>query len=73
MDKPLPSTPASDIVQEETDDSTEFNPKNDNVVLAQPATDAPVTSLVSSTKLVNIEDPVAQDTQEKNDGNPPAL
>ena len=73
MDKLLPSTPASDIVQEETDDSTEFNPKNDNVVLAQPATDAPVTSLVSSTKLVNIEDPVAQDTQEKNDGNPPAL
>ena len=59
MDEPLPSTPASDTVQEETDNSTESNPKDDSIVLAQPATNAPVTLLVPSTELVNIEDPVA--------------
>ena len=62
MDEPSPSTPAGDTVQEETDDSTESNPKDDNVILAQPATDAPVASLVPSIELVNVEDPVAQDT-----------
>jgi len=71
MDEPLPSTPASDTVQEETDDSAESNPKDDNIVLAQPATNAPVTLLVPSTELVNIEDLIAQDIQEKSDGNPP--
>ena len=68
MDKPLSSTPADDIVHEETDYSTEFNPKDGNVVLAQPAIDAPVTSLVPSTELVNVEDNVAG---EKVNGNSP--
>ena len=45
MDEPVPSTPAGDIIQEETDDSMESRPKDDSVVLAQPATDAPITSL----------------------------
>ena len=36
MDDPLPSTPAGDTIQEETDDSaeSEFDLKDDNVVLA---------------------------------------
>jgi len=70
MDEPLPLTPVGDTVQEETDDSTESNPKDGNVVLAQPAIDALVTSLVPSTGPVNVEDPVAE---EKIDGNSPIL
>ena len=46
MDEPLPSTPDDDTVHEETDDSTESNPKDGNVVLAQPVTDALVSSLI---------------------------
>ena len=68
MDEPLPSTPAGDTMQEETDDSTEPNPKDGSVVLAQPATNAPVTSLVPSIEPVNIED---LDIGEKTDGNSP--
>ena len=68
MDEPLSLTLADDTVHEETDDSTEFNPKDGDVILTQPATDAPVTSLVSSTEPVNVEDPVAK---EKIDGNSP--
>ena len=59
MDEPLPSTPTDNTVHEETDDSTEFNLKDGNVVLAQPATNAPVTSLVPSTEPVNVENNVA--------------
>ena len=72
MDKPLPSTPANNIVYEETDDSTEFNPKDGDVVLAQPTTDAPVTSLVPSTKPMNVEDPVAEEKINGNSPIPPA-
>jgi len=55
------TTPAfGDIVNEETDDSThtEQDPKDDSVVLAQPALEKPVTPLVSS-----IVDPLAHDAQ----------
>ena len=75
MDEPLSSTPANDIVHEEIDDSIESNPKDGNVILAQPATDAPVSSLVSSTKPVNVEDNVTGEkvdvVGEKVDGNSP--
>ena len=64
MDDPLPSTPTGDTIQKETDDSIESNPKDDSIVLAQPAMDAPVTPLVPSTEPLNVEDPLAQDTQE---------
>ena len=43
MDEPMPSTSAGDTIQEEIDDFTESNLKDDSVVLAQPATDAPIT------------------------------
>ena len=68
MDEPLPSTPTGDTMQEENDDSTEPNPKDGSVVLAQPTTDASVTSLVPSIEPVNIED---LDIGEKTDGNSP--
>ena len=48
MDEPLSSTPADDTVHEETDDSTKSNPKDGNAILAQPATDAPVSRPLSS-------------------------
>ena len=66
MDDPLLSTLASDTIQEETDDSMEPNPKDGSVVLAQLATNALVTSLVSSTEPMNVEDLVIR---EKTDGN----
>ena len=61
MDEPLPSTPDDDTVHEETDDSTESNPKDGNVILAQPVIDALISSLVSSTEPVNIEDNIARE------------
>ena len=63
MDDPLQSTPVGDTILDETDDSTESepDPKDDSVVLAQLATDPPVTLLVLSIKPLNIENPPAQD------------
>ena len=34
MDKPVPSTPTGDTIQEEIGNSTESNPKDNSVVLA---------------------------------------
>ena len=72
MDDPPLLTPTSDTIQEETNNSTESesNPKDDSVVLAQPAADPPVTPLVPSTKPLNIENPLAQDIQDKDDEYP---
>ena len=43
MDDPLPSTLVGDTIFEETDNSTQskWDPKNDGVVLAQPAVEKP--------------------------------
>ena len=63
MDGPLPTIPTSgDIVSEETEDSTqsERDPKDDDVVLAQPAVEGPVAPLASS-----VDDPFLKDA-----GNP---
>jgi len=52
MDAPLPSTPAGDATLEENDDfiKSEANPKDDGVILAQPAVvDKPVILLTPST------------------------
>ena len=70
MDEPMPSTPAGDTIQEETDDSMESRPKDDSVVLAQPATDAPVTSLVPPTEPKIVEDLAAKDKADGNSPNP---
>jgi len=63
MDDPLPSTPIGDTIFEEIDDSTELEkvPKDDNVILAQPAVDQPIIPLTPSTNPSNAEDPHAQD------------
>ena len=61
MDDSMSTTPAfGDVVSEETDNSThtEQDPKDDGVVLAQPALEKPVTSLVSF-----VVDPLAHDAQ----------
>ena len=72
MDDPLPSTPVSDTIPDETDNSTELepDPKDDSVVLTQPVVNPPVTPSVPSTKPLNVENPPAQDVQDKNDENP---
>ncbi|KAL0000117.1 hypothetical protein SO802_019719 [Lithocarpus litseifolius] len=75
MDDPLLSTPAGDSTLEETDDSIESepDPKDDSVVLAQPAADPPVTPLVPSTEPQNVKSPFIQDTPNPSqaDENPP--
>ena len=72
MDDPLLSTPAEDTILDETDDSieSELDPKDGSVVFDQPATDLPVTPLVPSIEPLNVENPPAQDVQDKNDENP---
>ena len=75
MDDPLPSTLAGGTVFEESDDSTkaEVDPKNDSIVLTQPAADQPVISLTLLTNPLNAEDLLAQDVQDippKGDENP---
>lgn len=75
MNDPLPTTPAhSDTISEETDDSTESeqDPKDDGLVLTQPAVEGPVASLAPSAN-----DPPfdlfaqdAQNTPAKADENP---
>ena len=59
MDDPLPTTPVDgDTDSEETSDSThiEQGSKDDGVVLAQPAQERPVTSLIPSTKDPSLKD-----------------
>ena len=72
MDDPLSSTPADDTIFDKTDDSTKSkpDPKDDSVILAQPATDPSVTPFVPSTEPVNVENLFTQDVQNKNDKNP---
>lgn len=63
MDEFLPSTPFGDIVYEGIDDSieSEHDPKNDSVVLAQPAVKRIVTPLISSTEAPDAENPSIPD------------
>ena len=77
MDDPLPTTPAGgNTVNEETDDSTQSkqDPKDDDVVLAQPAVEGLVTPLAPSTDDPHLN-PSAQDAQNplaKDDENLPS-
>ena len=58
MDDPVPSTLVGDTVGE-SDDFIELDlpPKDDGVILAQPATDPPVTTSNPSIELVDVENP----------------
>ena len=77
MDDLLSSTPIGDTTFEETDNSTqsERDPKNDGVVLAQPAVDTPITPLIPSTEAPQVaEKPPTQnlkDPSSKDDENLP--
>ena len=72
MDDPLLSTPANDTILDETNDSieSELDLKDDSIVFAQPAADLPITPLVLSIEPLNVENPLTQDVQDKNDKNP---
>ena len=50
MDDTLQSTPTGDTIFEETNNSTqsEQDPKNDSVILTQPALEKPITPLILS-------------------------
>lgn len=63
MDDPLPSAPADEPVMDESDNSTELDlpPKDDDVVMAQPAADPPAPISNPSIKLLNMETPPTQD------------
>ena len=68
MDDLMPTTPTGvDIISEEIDDSTQSkqDPKDDVVVLAQPALEGPAVPLVPSEHppLKDVEDPFAPNTQ----------
>ena len=74
MDNPLLSTPTSDTIFEESDDSTqsESSQKDDSVVLAQPAVYPSITPLIPFTDPQNAKNSLAQDAQDpplKNDEN----
>ena len=61
IDAPIPSTPTSDAIVGESDDSTELDlpPKDDGVVLAQPAANPTITTSNPSIELLDVENPSA--------------
>ena len=63
MDDPLSSTLADDTIFEETNNSTRA-PKNNGVILAQPAMEKPVTPMIPSADAQDDEDPPTQDVQD---------
>ena len=74
MDDPMPSTLAGDTIVGESDDSIEsdFPPKDDGIVLAQPAGDPPVTTSKPSIELLDMENPPARDKDDKTLSDAPA-
>ena len=74
MDDPMPSTLAGDTIVGESDDSIEsdFPPKDDGIVLAQPAGDPPVTTSKPSIELLDMENPPARDKNDKTLSDAPA-
>ena len=67
MDDPMPSTPAGDTIVGESDDSTELDlpPKDDGVILAQPAANPTVTTSNLSIELVDVKNPPVQDKDDE--------
>ena len=67
-------TPNGDTVVGESDDSTESDlpPKDKGVVLAQPAANPPVTTSNLSIELLDVENPPAQDKDDKTLNDAPA-
>lgn len=65
-DELLPSTPFGDTVYEGIDDSieSEHDPKNDSVVLAQPAVERTATPLILSAEALDAENPSIPDAQD---------
>lgn len=74
MDEPLLSTLAGDTTLRESDDSTELEPtpKDDGVVLAQPTVNPPVPPIIPSVELIDMENPLTQDKDDKAHQDAPA-
>ena len=67
MDDPISATLTGDAVVGESDDSTEsdLSPKDDGVILAQPAVNPPVTTSNPSVELLDVENPPAPNKANK--------
>ena len=59
----VPTTPVSDTVTDEGDNSIDFGlpPKGDGVILAQPAANPPILAFNPSIELLDVENPLAKD------------
>ena len=66
MEDSVPTTPASDTVADEGDNSIDLGlpSKGDGVVLAQPAANPPVPASNPSIELLDVENPPAQDKKD---------
>ena len=57
----MPSTPASNtVIGDSVSTESDLPPKDDGIILAQPAANPPVTTSNPSIKLVDVENPPAQ-------------
>ena len=59
MEESVPTTPAGNTVADEGD-----NPKDDSIVLAQPAANSPIPSSNPSIELLDVENPPTQDKED---------
>ena len=66
IEESVPTTPTSDTVTDEGDDSIDLGlpPKGDGIILAQPAANPLVPASNSSIELLDVEDPPAQDKED---------
>ena len=71
MEEPLPSTIASDTTHRESDDSTKLEPtpKDDGVILTQLTVNPPG---IPSVELIDAENPLTQDRDDKAHQDAPA-
>ena len=59
MEESVPTTPAGNTIADEGDD-----PKDDSIILAQPATNPLVPTSNTSIKLLDVENPPAPDKED---------
>ena len=73
MDAPMPLTPTGNTVVDDSDDSTKSDlpPKDDGVILAQPAANPTVTTSNLSIELVDVKNPPVQDKDDETPNDAP--
>ena len=74
MEDSVPTTPTGNTVTDEGDNSIDLGlpPKGDDVVLAQAAANPPVPASNLSIKLLDVENPLAKDREDKISTDAPA-